>query len=145
MEAWTRWYHRHKPLSCATVGAYGTAAPTDRSATDRPATDRPSTEAVPTATTGTTVVHGFVRTEEGIPVAGAVLTLASPPGAQFDRVATLADGSYILSAPVGGSCLLAATSGAYEPWTRHIEVGRDPLVHDLTLSPWEAASPSHPA
>ncbi|WP_329147429.1 carboxypeptidase-like regulatory domain-containing protein [Streptomyces niveus] len=107
-----------------------------------PPTGEPSTE---DASTGTTVVHGFVRTEEGMPVADAVLTLVAPPGTRLDRVATLADGSYILSAPIGGSYLLAATSRAYEPWSRHITVGRDPLVHDLTLSPQEAASPSHPA
>ncbi|MFI6690376.1 carboxypeptidase-like regulatory domain-containing protein [Streptomyces sp. NPDC050433] len=108
---------------------------------------------------GATVVHGFVRTEEGEPVADAVLTLVSPAGKQLDRVATLADGAYILSAPSAGSYLLAVTSGAYEPWTRHIAVGGDPLVHDLALSPSssepsepseatqvsEAASPSHPA
>lgn len=98
-----------------------------------------------TGTTGSTVVHGFVRTEEGMPVADAVLTLVAPSGTRLDRVATLADGSYILSAPIGGSYLLAATSRAYEPWSRHITVGRDPLVHDLTLSPQEAASPSNPA
>ncbi|MFI2291007.1 carboxypeptidase-like regulatory domain-containing protein [Streptomyces niveus] len=107
-----------------------------------PPTGEPSTE---DASTGTTVVHGFVRTEEGMPVADAVLTLVAPAGTRLDRVATLADGSYILSAPIGGSYLLAATSRAYEPWSRHITVGRDPLVHDLTLSPQEAASPSHPA
>ncbi|WP_329076480.1 carboxypeptidase-like regulatory domain-containing protein [Streptomyces niveus] len=107
-----------------------------------PPTGEPSTE---DASTGTTVVHGFVRTEEGMPVADAVLTLVAPPGTRLDRVATLADGSYILSAPIGGSYLLAATSRAYEPWSRHITVGRDPLVHDLTLSPQEAASPPHPA
>ncbi|MEV8344009.1 hypothetical protein AB0P49_21610 [Streptomyces niveus] len=79
-----------------------------------------------------------------MPVADAVLILVAPSGTRLDRVATLADGSYILSAPIGGSYLLAATSRAYEPWSRHIAVGRDPLVHDLTLGPQEAASPSHP-
>ncbi|MFD5894221.1 MMPL family transporter [Streptomyces sp. NPDC060366] len=94
---------------------------------------------------GATVVHGFVRTEEGAPVADAVLTLLSPGGEQLDRVGTLADGSYILSAPAGGSYLLAVVSREYEPWTRHIMVGGEPLIHDLTLTPSEAASPSHPA
>ncbi|MGW8667223.1 carboxypeptidase-like regulatory domain-containing protein [Streptomyces niveus] len=102
-----------------------------------------STEDASHGTTGSTVVHGFVRTEEGMPVADAVLTLVAPPGSRLDRVVTLADGSYILSAPIGGSYLLAATARAYEPWSRHITVGHDPLVHDLTLSPQEAASPSH--
>lgn len=90
-------------------------------------------------------MHGFVLDEEGTPVADAVLTLVSPAGKQLDRVATLADGGYILSAPAGGSYLLAVTSDHHEPWTRHILVGGEPLIHDLTLSPSEAASPSHPA
>lgn len=94
---------------------------------------------------GVTVVHGFVRTEDGAPVADAVLTLVSPGGEQLDRVTTLADGSYILSAPAGGSYLLAVVTREYEPWTRHVTVGGEPLIQDLTLSPSEAASPSRPA
>lgn len=134
MEAWARWLpgwldrRLPQPALVAPVTA--------------PPTGEPSTE---DASTGTTVVHGFVRTEEGMPVADAVLTLVAPSGTRLDRVATLADGSYILSAPIGGSYLLAATARAYEPWSRRITVGRDPLVHDLTLGPQEAASPSHPA
>ncbi|MEV8423661.1 carboxypeptidase-like regulatory domain-containing protein [Streptomyces niveus] len=132
MEAWARWLpgwlDRRLPQPALVATAQSTG--------------EPSTE---DASTGSTVVHGFVRTEEGMPVADAVLTLVAPSGARLDRVVTLADGSYILSAPIGGSFLLAATSRAYEPWSRHITVGRDPLVHDLTLSPQEAASPSHPA
>ncbi|MET9555715.1 carboxypeptidase-like regulatory domain-containing protein [Streptomyces sp. NPDC006645] len=144
MEAWGRWLpgwldRRLPQQAVATPG------------TNRPAPDGRATEDAPTSltdttdTTGTTVVHGFVRTEEGVPVAGAVLTLAAPSGTRLDRVATLADGSYILSAPIGGSYLLAATCRAYEPWTRRVTIGREPLVHDLTLNPWESASPSHPA
>ncbi|MFD7513499.1 carboxypeptidase regulatory-like domain-containing protein [Streptomyces niveus] len=134
MEAWARWLpgwldrRLPQPALVAPVTA--------------PPTGEPSTE---DASTGTTVVHGFVRTEEGMPVADAVLTLVAPSGTRLDRVATLADGSYILSAPIGGSYLLAAIARAYEPWSRRITVGRDPLVHDLTLGPQEAASPSHPA
>ncbi|MFC8075402.1 MMPL family transporter [Streptomyces sp. NPDC057307] len=126
------------------VEAPETAPPTtadEPSPADGPSGTGPSG----TDLSGTTVIHGFVRTEEGVPVPDAVLTLVSPAGKQLDRVATLADGAYILSAPAGGSYLLAVTSGAYEPWTRHLAVGGDPLVHDLTLSPSEAASPSHPA
>ncbi|MFD4114385.1 carboxypeptidase-like regulatory domain-containing protein [Streptomyces niveus] len=137
MEAWARWLpgwldrRLPQPALVAPVTA--------------PPTGEPSTEDASQGTAGSTVVHGFVRTEEGMPVADAVLTLVAPSGSRLDRVATLADGSYILSAPIGGSYLLAATSRAYEPWSRHITVGRDPLVHDLTLGPQEAASPSHPA
>ncbi|WP_381794756.1 carboxypeptidase-like regulatory domain-containing protein [Streptomyces niveus] len=148
MEAWARWCHRHKlvVLGLGPQGRLGRRRP--RLAVEVPGappapapTDPPKEEGV----SGATVVHGFVRTEEGAPVADVVLTLLSPGGEQLDRVATLADGSYILSAPAGGSYLLAAVSREYEPWTRHIMVGGEPLIHDLTLSPSEAASPSRPA
>ncbi|MEU0524080.1 carboxypeptidase-like regulatory domain-containing protein [Streptomyces niveus] len=148
MEAWARWCHRDKPV----VPGPG---PQDRLGRRRPspAVEAPGAPSAPAPAEppkeegvfGATVVHGFVRTEEGEPVADAVLTLLSPGGEQLDRVATLADGSYILSARAGGSYLLAAVSRAHEPWTRHITVGGEPLVHDLTLSPSEAASPSRPA
>jgi RND superfamily putative drug exporter len=80
------------------------------------------------------VVHGFVRTEHGEPVGEVVLTLGSPDGDQVDRVESLADGSYILSAPAGGSYLLAATAGMSEPWVRQIVIGGDPLIHDVVLT-----------
>jgi RND superfamily putative drug exporter len=80
------------------------------------------------------VVHGFVRTSQGEPVGDAILTLVSPGGRQVDRVESLADGSYILSAPAGGAYLLAATAGVHDPWAGHIMIGGDPLVHDVVLS-----------
>ncbi|WP_329035274.1 carboxypeptidase-like regulatory domain-containing protein [Streptomyces sp. NBC_01725] len=147
MEAWARWCHRHKPvvLVLGLPGRLGRRL--HHPAVEAPEAARPTRAEPPEeeSVSGATVVYGFVRTQEGAPVADAVLTLVSPGGEQLDRVATLADGSYILSAPAGGSYLLGAVSREYEPWTRHIMVGGEPLVHDLTLSPSEAASPSRPA
>lgn len=80
------------------------------------------------------VVHGFVRAPDGEAVADVVLTLVSTGGRQVDRVTSLADGSYILSAPSGGAYLLAVTAGAHEPWARHIMIGGDALVHDVVLT-----------
>ncbi|MBO0510642.1 MMPL family transporter [Streptomyces beijiangensis] len=94
-----------------------------------PHEEQPTTEGTPVQ-----VIHGFVRTEEGAPVAEAVLTLLSPGGRQLDRVTSLADGSYILAVPSPGAYLLAATTGLYEPQARHVRVGEEPLVHDLVLS-----------
>ncbi|MCX4818881.1 MMPL family transporter [Streptomyces sp. NBC_01142] len=103
---------------------------------DVPASVVPGPSAGPSAgrSLGSSVVHGFVRTESGEPVGDVVLTLASSGGRQVDRVESLADGSYVLSAPAGGAYLLAATSGLREPWVRNITVGGDPLVHDVVLS-----------
>jgi putative drug exporter of the RND superfamily len=83
---------------------------------------------------GGSVVHGFVRTPQGEPVGDAILTLVSPGGRQVDRVESLADGSYILSAPAGGAYLLAVTAGVHDPWAGHIMIGGDSLVHDVVLS-----------
>lgn len=80
------------------------------------------------------VVYGFVRAPDGEAVADVVLTLVSTGGRQVDRVTSLADGSYILSAPSGGAYLLAVTAGAHEPWARHIMIGGDALVHDVVLT-----------
>jgi len=79
-------------------------------------------------------VHGFVRTAEGEPVRGASVTLMSSGGRQLDRVASLADGSYILSVPAPGTYLLAATAPSYGSRARHVVVGEGPLVYDVELA-----------
>ncbi|MFF2845084.1 MMPL family transporter [Streptomyces sp. NPDC058001] len=81
------------------------------------------------------VVHGFIRTTEGEPVADAVLTLMSRGGRQLDRVTSLADGSYILAVPGPGGYLLAATARGFEARARHIRVTDGPLVYDVELTP----------
>ncbi|MFD9715355.1 MMPL family transporter [Streptomyces sp. NPDC059076] len=95
------------------------------------------TAAPTTGSTGSTgsVVHGLVHTGRGEPVMGGVLTLESPDGARIDRVVSLADGSYVLSAPEGGAHLLTVTSPGHEPWVRHVVVGDEPLVQDVVLAP----------
>ncbi|MFD3931140.1 MMPL family transporter [Streptomyces sp. NPDC058614] len=89
------------------------------------------------ASTGATVVHGFVRDGEGAPVDGAVILLLSKGGRQLDRVTSLADGSYIVSVPVPGTYLLAATAPSYAPRARHVVVTDEPLVHDVELADGE--------
>ncbi|WP_262006945.1 MMPL family transporter [Streptomyces sp. FIT100] len=103
----------------------------------------PAVEAVDAeepAPCGVSVVHGFVRSEEGEPVADAVLTLISAGGRQLDRVGSLADGSYILAAPCAGSYLLAVRARGYEAGARHIRTGDEPLVQDLVLAEEEVGS-----
>jgi RND superfamily putative drug exporter len=86
---------------------------------------------------GATVVHGFVRDAEGAPVDGAVLTLLTKGGRQLDRVASLADGSYIVSVPSPGTYLLSATASAYGARARHVVVTDEPLVYDVELAEGE--------
>ncbi|MFE1834806.1 MMPL family transporter [Streptomyces sviceus] len=78
-------------------------------------------------------VHGFVRTAEGEPVAGAAVTLLSGGGRQLDRVESLADGSYIVSVPAPGTYLLATTAPTYGSRARQVVVGEGPLVYDVEL------------
>ncbi|WP_406011351.1 MMPL family transporter [Streptomyces sp. NBC_00637] len=80
------------------------------------------------------VVHGFVRNTAGEPVEGATVALMSQGGRELDRVASLADGSYILSVPAPGTYLLATT--AAPPLlrrARQLTVAGEPLVHDIEL------------
>ncbi|MDQ0774983.1 RND superfamily putative drug exporter [Streptomyces aurantiacus] len=83
---------------------------------------------------GSTVIHGFVRTQDGAPVEGAALTLLSKGGRQLDRVTSLADGSYIVSVPSAGSYLLAVTAEEHPSRARHVMVGAEPLVYDVELA-----------
>ncbi|MFJ5261321.1 MMPL family transporter [Streptomyces sp. NPDC088387] len=79
------------------------------------------------------VIHGFIRTSDGEPVAEASVTLLSRGGRQLDRVESLADGSYILAVPGPGSYLLAATAHPHASHARHLMVGDGPLVFDVEL------------
>ncbi|MFF1718948.1 MMPL family transporter [Streptomyces sviceus] len=82
-------------------------------------------------------VHGFVRTADGEPVAGAAVTLLSGGGRQLDRVESLADGSYIVSVPAPGTYLLATTAPTYGSRARQVVVGEGPLVYDVELAEGE--------
>ncbi|KPI19823.1 MMPL domain protein [Actinobacteria bacterium OK074] len=94
--------------------------------------------AVRTAPGGATVVHGFVRDEDGDAVEGAAVTLLSNGGGrQLDRVDSLADGSYIVSVPEPGSYVVAVTARSYASRARRVEVGSEPLVYDVELTAGE--------
>ncbi|GLF92834.1 MMPL family transporter [Streptomyces yaizuensis] len=102
-----------------------------------PGTGRPGTASKPGAAgpaTGGSAVHGFVRTVEGGPVAGAVVTLRSVDGGTLDRVRSLADGSYVLAAPAPGAYLLAVAEEGGAEHTRRVTTGDSPLVQDMELA-----------
>ncbi|KAB1146121.1 MMPL family transporter [Streptomyces luteolifulvus] len=82
---------------------------------------------------GASAVHGFVRTADGEPVAGAAVTLLSNGGRQLDRVTSLADGSYIVSVPAPGRYLVAISEESYGSRARHVTVTDGPLVYDVEL------------
>jgi putative drug exporter of the RND superfamily len=80
------------------------------------------------------VVHGFVRTADGDPVQDATVTLLTRGGLRLDQVASLADGSYIVSVPAPGGYLLSAAADSYTTSARQIEVLDGPLVYDVELA-----------
>ncbi|MBA5225153.1 MMPL family transporter [Streptomyces griseoaurantiacus] len=86
------------------------------------------------AGTGGSAVHGFVRDADGGPVEHASVTLLSKGGGRrLDSVASLADGSYIVSAPAPGTYLLTVTAAPYGARAQRVEVGEEPLVYDVEL------------
>ncbi|EPH45279.1 hypothetical protein STRAU_1678 [Streptomyces aurantiacus JA 4570] len=78
-------------------------------------------------------VHGFIVTPDGAPIHSVSLMLLSRGGRRLDRVSSLADGSYLLTAPAPGVYLLAATAPGYASRARHIMLGDGPLTYDLEL------------
>ncbi|WP_327320858.1 MMPL family transporter [Streptomyces sp. NBC_01235] len=82
-------------------------------------------------------VHGFVRDTAGDPVEDATVTLLTKGGRQLDRVTSLADGSYILSAPAPGTYLLATTAPSYSSRARQVTIATDPLVFDVEIAEGE--------
>ncbi|CAM5717835.1 MMPL family transporter OS=Streptomyces tendae OX=1932 GN=F3L20_04085 PE=4 SV=1 [Streptomyces tendae] len=83
------------------------------------------------------MVHGFVRTPEGEPVRGASVTLLHARRPSLDRVASLADGAYIVAVPTPGTYLLAVSASPYGARAAHVTVGDGPHVHDVELTPGE--------
>ncbi|MFE9307166.1 MMPL family transporter [Streptomyces sp. NPDC088353] len=97
------------------------------------AKEEPEEAPVPRQPGPASVIHGFIRTEEGEPVHGAAVTLLSKGGRQLDRVTSLADGSYIVAVPGPGTYLLAATAFPRGSRAHHVVVTDGPLVHDVEL------------
>ncbi|MEU6391438.1 MMPL family transporter [Streptomyces sp. NPDC046939] len=85
---------------------------------------------------GATVVHGFLRTPDGDPLAGAEVALAATGGRPLDRVESLADGSYIVAVPAPDTYVLTVTAPGRnaDPVVRRVTVGDEPLVYDVEVA-----------
>ncbi len=94
-------------------------------------------EEEPVVTGRASVVHGFIRSADGVPVDGAAVTLLTKGGRRLDRVSSLADGSYIVSVPAPGTYLLAATAESYGSRAVQVVVAVGPLVYDVELADGE--------
>jgi len=78
-------------------------------------------------------VRGTVLADGSRPLAGAVVTLTDPAGAQVARGTTQDDGSYELLVPTGGTYLLITAADHLSPHAVLIAVGDGPAQHDVVL------------
>ncbi|MFE4649166.1 DHA2 family efflux MFS transporter permease subunit [Streptomyces sp. NPDC056707] len=85
------------------------------------------------APVATTAVRGVVRGAEGVPVAGAAVTLISLGGRQLGRSVAQADGSYGVQAPGSGSYVLIASADGFQPQASTVVVGDEQLSYDILL------------
>lgn len=103
-----------------------------------PQEPRPAAPAAGEQDSGASVVHGFIRTADGGPVADAAVTLLTKGGRELDRVTSLADGSYILAVPGPGTYLLATTAEGAGSRARQVVVGEEALVCDVEMAEVDA-------
>ncbi|MER7078830.1 drug resistance transporter, EmrB/QacA subfamily [Saccharopolyspora kobensis] len=78
-------------------------------------------------------VHGTVQDSAGSPVGGVVLTLTDANGRQVERARTDQDGQFQLSVAHGGTYVLIASGGSYQPTASMVVVGDRPVRHDVQL------------
>jgi RND superfamily putative drug exporter len=129
-----------EPPAESATGPDKTTGPNRTTGPNKTTEPNETTESINTAepeksgTGGATVVHGFLRTADGGPLAGASVTLVSRGGRQLDRVTSIADGSYIVSVPAPGAYILAVTARGLASRAHHVTVGGGPLVYDVELT-----------
>ncbi len=79
-------------------------------------------------------VHGTVSRGDGAGLGGAVVTVTDQGGRQHASTATGRDGTYRMALPTGGTYLVVAASGAFEPHAALVPVADRPVRHDIALS-----------
>ncbi|MGW5437103.1 MFS transporter [Nocardia asteroides] len=122
-----------EPVPAAAVGRPATAEQNGHRAA---AVDASSRAALPTggvSGTGSGVVDGRVRREDGQPLSGAVLTLIDQNGRQVARTNSAADGDYAISAPTSGGYVLIVSAMGHQPTAVNVSVGERPQRVDLSL------------
>jgi EmrB/QacA subfamily drug resistance transporter len=79
-------------------------------------------------------VYGMVTRSDGVALAQVVVTVADPAGRQEARTAAGPDGYYRVDLRNGGTYLVVAAAGTYQPHAAMVAVGDGPARHDVTLS-----------
>ncbi|WP_030262272.1 MFS transporter [Streptomyces violens] len=125
----------------ATAGTAETDAPADAPAAAEPVA---MVKDAPAAASGTETadraepvagpgISGQVRDGQGLPLAGAAVTLIDIGGRQLGHARTARDGSYALAAPGAGTYVLIASSGTRQPQAATVAVGDEVVPYDLAL------------
>ncbi|WP_433277353.1 MFS transporter [Pseudonocardia xinjiangensis] len=89
--------------------------------------DRPATDNGP-------AVYGTVSRSDGLGLPQVVVTVADPAGRQEARTTTGHDGYYRVDLRTGGTYLVVAAAGTYQPHAAMVAVGGTPARHDVALS-----------
>ncbi|GAA1872957.1 MFS transporter [Pseudonocardia ailaonensis] len=79
-------------------------------------------------------VNGIVHRADGTGLPEAVVTLTDPAGRQEGRTVTGQDGTYRIPLANGGTYLVVATSGAFQPYAAMVAVADKPVRHDIPLA-----------
>ncbi|MCE0761828.1 MFS transporter [Pseudonocardia kujensis] len=79
-------------------------------------------------------VNGIVHRADGTGLPEAVVTVTDPAGHQEGRAVTGPDGGYRIPLANGGTYLVVATSGAFQPYAAMVAVADRPVRHDVPLA-----------
>lgn len=79
-------------------------------------------------------IAGTVARGDGVGLAQVVVTIADPAGRQEARTTTDAGGRYAAALPSGGTYLVVAASGTYQPHAALVAVADTVTRHDVTLA-----------
>ncbi|MDT7613203.1 MAG: hypothetical protein QOF00_650 [Pseudonocardiales bacterium] len=79
-------------------------------------------------------VFGAVNRGDGVGLAQVVVTVADPTGRQEARTSTGPDGSYRVPLSHGGTYLVVAAAGTYQPHAALVAVSDGPVRHDVSLT-----------
>ncbi|WP_214369281.1 MFS transporter [Pseudonocardia sp. H11422] len=79
-------------------------------------------------------IFGTVHRADGAGLADAVVTVTDPAGRQAARTTTAIDGGYRFPVPHGGTFLVVAASGTFQPHAAMVAVADRPVRHDVLLT-----------
>ncbi|MGD9986637.1 MFS transporter [Pseudonocardia sp.] len=99
-----------------------------------PGVTAPMAAVVPGGPLDGPAIEGTVRRADGAGLAGAVVTVTEPTGRQAARTTSDQVGEYRIGVPTGGTYLVVAASGAFQPHAAMVAVADRAVRHDVTLA-----------